>query len=49
MEVGITPNWTGKLEYQYLDFGSETYTSIPADPSVSMNAHTVRVGLNYKF
>jgi outer membrane immunogenic protein len=49
VEVGITPNWTGKLEYQYLDFGSETYSSIPADPSVSMNAHTVRVGLNYKF
>jgi outer membrane immunogenic protein len=49
VEVGITPNWTGKLEYQYLDFGSETYSSIPGTPSVDMDAHTVRVGLNYKF
>ena len=49
VEWAFAPQWTAKLEYQYLNLGSQTYTAIPAAPSVGITANTVRVGLNYKF
>jgi outer membrane immunogenic protein len=56
-EVRLSGNWTGKIEYLYLDFGNvSTSASLPANLTplaVDFNSHVtesiVRVGLNYKF
>jgi outer membrane immunogenic protein len=51
IEYGITPNWTAKIEYLHMDFGS--FTS--ANPSfnrandVQLKTDVVRVGANYRF
>lgn len=51
VEVGITPNWTTKLEYLHMDFGSFSFT----DPlfnrltRANLTVDVVRLGLNYKF
>jgi outer membrane immunogenic protein len=51
VEWALMDNWTAKVEYLYLDLGSESYFGGPAaggfDADVS--AHTVKVGLNYRF
>jgi iron complex outermembrane receptor protein len=55
-EVRLGGNWTGKIEYLYLDFGKvSTTASLPADLTplaVEFNSHVtdhiVRVGLNYR-
>lgn len=39
--------WSGKLEYLFADFGSETYFG--AFPSGGADLHTIKVGLNYRF
>jgi opacity protein-like surface antigen len=49
LEWAFAPNWTANLGYQYVSLGAQTYTAIPADPSVSITDHIVRLGLNYKF
>jgi outer membrane immunogenic protein len=56
-EVRLAGNWTGKVEYLYLDFGrvsasatnplNSTPLAINFDSRVT--SHTARVGLNYKF
>jgi iron complex outermembrane recepter protein len=56
-EVRLAGNWTGKIEYLYLDFGNvSTTASLPANLTplaFNFNSHVtesfVRVGLNYKF
>lgn len=51
VEVGITPNWTTRLEYLHLEFPSLNFT----DPvfnrrnTDSLKLDVVRLGLNYKF
>jgi outer membrane immunogenic protein len=50
-EWGFAPNWSVLVEYQYYDFGDETYgffppAAIPA--TVDTDIHTVKVGLNYR-
>ena len=55
-EVRLGGNWTGNVEYLYLDFGNvSTTASLPANLTplaVDFNSHVtdhiVRVGLNYK-
>jgi outer membrane immunogenic protein len=50
VERKFSPNWSGKLEYLYLDFGSKTYfagTSNQTD--VSFHDHIFRAGFNYAF
>lgn len=50
VEYAFTDNFTGRLEYRYTDFGSETYT--PAGLAAFTNDitnHAVRIGLSYKF
>jgi len=50
IERKFTPNWSGKLEYLYMDFGSKTYfagTLNQAD--VSFRDHVFRAGINYEF
>lgn len=54
IEHAFAPNWSVKLEYQYLDFGKEKFagTDLAGDSYVSkvdVDMHTVRAGLNFKF
>lgn len=55
LEYMFTRNWSGRIEYQYYNFG-RTDVSIPAAPlggpalvSYRPDVHTVTVGLNYRF
>src|SRR5439155_16687558 len=56
-EVRLAGNWTGKVEYLYLDFGrvSTSATNPLNSTSLAINfnsrvtSHIARVGLNYKF
>ena len=45
LEYLFTQNWSGKLEYQYFDFGNTTFFG----ESVKNDQHTVKAGLNYRF
>jgi outer membrane immunogenic protein len=55
VEGVISGNWTAKLEYLYMDFGTinTTYTGVapftPAFLSTHVTDNVVRVGLNYHF
>lgn len=49
VEMGLANNWSVKGEYQYVNFGAVTYNNIPANPSVKLDAHTFRIGLNKRF
>jgi outer membrane immunogenic protein len=55
VEAALWGNWTGKLEYLYIDFGTVNNTLIgiaPITPIVTSSHVTdqiVRVGLNYRF
>jgi len=56
LEARLFGNWTGKLEYLYLDLGSVTTVPTPA-PGATVAAafnsrvtdNVVRLGVNYKF
>jgi outer membrane immunogenic protein len=50
VEKKFTPNWSGKLEYLYLDFGKHTFLSGTAFATQTrLHDNIVRVGLNYAF
>lgn len=50
VEWAYNDKWTAKLEYQYFDFGKVTLTDINGDQaSVDLDAHTIMLGLNYRF
>jgi outer membrane immunogenic protein len=52
LEYMFAPNWSAKVEYQYYNFGSTTFTSGPADivgTRFRDDEHTVKAGLNYRF
>lgn len=52
LEFGFTPNWSAKVEYDYMDFGSKRVTGIlPAflDWNVKEQVHAVKFGVNYRF
>jgi len=55
VEAWLGHNWTAKLEYLYLDFGSfsNTFTAIAPFTPITLTSHVtdnvVRVGLNYHF
>jgi outer membrane immunogenic protein len=54
VELGLSPQWTVKLEYLYLDFGSHsrtwTITGLPALTERSrISENLVRAGVNYRF
>ena len=51
LEYLFTQNWSGKIEYQYYDFGNVNVFS-PAGAflgRIRNDEHTVKVGLNYRF
>jgi outer membrane immunogenic protein len=55
VETWLSPNWTAKLEYLYVDLGSfsNTFTGLGAFTPVTLSTHVtdniVRAGLNYHF
>jgi outer membrane immunogenic protein len=52
LEYMFAPNWSAKLEYQYYNFGSTTFTGGPPEivgARFRDEEHTVKAGLNYRF
>src|ERR1700733_5748423 len=52
LEYMFAPNWSAKVEYQYYNFGSTTFTGGPADVVGTRfrdDEHTVKAGINYRF
>ncbi|MGX7743857.1 outer membrane protein [Rhodopseudomonas parapalustris] len=46
LEYLFAPNWSGKIEYQYYDFGNVT---LAPGYTVKNDEHVVKAGLNYRF
>jgi outer membrane immunogenic protein len=51
LEYLFTPSWSGKVEYQYYDFGTVNFLApgIVAAGNFRNDEHTVKAGLNYRF
>ena len=57
VEYAFTPNWSGKLEYNFMDFGNQnTGTFLCSgncassfDGDVRQHMHLVKAGVNYRF
>ena len=53
LEYLFTQNWSGKIEYQFYDFGTRTALFTDAtgftDVRFRNDEHTIKVGLNYRF
>ena len=50
MEKKFSRDWSAKLEYLYMDFGSKTYFGGTANAvDVSFHDQIVRAGINYQF
>jgi opacity protein-like surface antigen len=51
IETAFAPNWTFKVEYLYVDFGSQQMFNVaPGVPeTVSFTANVIRAGINYEF
>lgn len=47
MEVGLTQNWSAKVEYLYLDLTDRGYTVTGTDNGLESNL--LRFGVNYRF
>ena len=48
-EYAVTPNWSVKAEYLYVDLGSETYNTVAGPLDIGTTANVLRMGVNYKF
>jgi outer membrane immunogenic protein len=54
LEYAFAPNWSAKIEYDYLGFGSENVNFATAhfpayNTSNSLNVQEVKAGINFKF
>ncbi len=49
LEYAFTDNLSGRIEYQYVDFGSHKIHGAGLTTDASPNFHAVRLGVNYKF
>lgn len=49
VERKFTRNWSAKLEYLYMDFGSKTCFGTANQADVSFHDHVLRAGFNYAF
>ena len=47
IEYGFKPNWTVKLEYDYLKLGNWTAPTVPAE--WRRDTQMIKLGMNYKF
>jgi outer membrane immunogenic protein len=46
-EVGLTPNWSAKLEYLYIDLANRSYSVTGTNNGLDSNL--LRLGVNYHF
>lgn len=49
LEWAIAPNWSAKLEYNYLDFSNDSFAFVGGPVDVDTQVHLVKLGLNYRF
>ncbi len=52
LEYMFTQNWSGKIEYQFYDFGNSSFTTPAALApfgSFRTDDHVVKAGINYRF
>ena len=52
LEYLIVPNWSAKIEYNYIDFGTKDllFVGLADSPaSVKQQLHTIKFGVNYRF
>jgi outer membrane immunogenic protein len=54
IEYGLAPNWSAKIEYDYMDFGTDrvTFTRAAGAPfalDVEQKVSLVKAGINYRF
>jgi outer membrane immunogenic protein len=50
VEYAFAPQWSAKLEYNYMDFGTRSYSFAPGfSTDIDQNIHAVKFGINYKF
>jgi outer membrane immunogenic protein len=51
LEYLFSQNWSGKIEYQYYDFGTMNAIApgVPVAVGFRNDEHTVKAGLNYRF
>jgi outer membrane immunogenic protein len=50
IEYGLTENFSARLEYDFYDFGTQTYNQFAQTPiSIKSDMHAVTFGLNYRF
>jgi outer membrane immunogenic protein len=54
LEYGITTNWSAKIEYDYLSFGSQPLNFMTATPTTyasraSLNAQEIKAGIYFRF
>jgi outer membrane immunogenic protein len=51
VEYAFAPNWSGKVEYNFLDFGKANFFGDVFDGGIDIRQtiHTVKFGLNYRF
>ena len=47
MEVGLTPNWSAKVEYLYMDLSNRAYSITGVNNG--FEANMLRFGVNYHF
>jgi outer membrane immunogenic protein len=47
LEVGLTPRWSAKVEYLYMDLGSRSFSITGTDNG--LHANILRFGVNYHF
>jgi len=46
LEYAFAPNWSAKVEYLYVDLGTDTKL---ATDDVDLKTHVVRAGVNYRY
>jgi outer membrane immunogenic protein len=50
VEYAFAPNWSTKLEYNYMDFGTRAVSFAPGTTTdIDQQIHAVKFGINYKF
>ena len=59
VEYAFTPNWSGKMEYNYMDLGQDSYSFLVTsttgaatnryDIDIHQRLHVIKFGINYHF
>lgn len=49
VEWALAPQWSAKLEYNFLDFGKDTFNFAAGPVDVDTHVHLVKAGINYRF